>query len=182
MNAHARQNAFWAGLAALMMLYFGWVKTGEGISGNAFYDTSVDVFYWMLKIGGILMLIVSAMCGTGVRAGLLLDVVVSGICGSVMVFCGVYWGVNNGIDMYYLLYAVFGVMFLGSAKSCWVSYHASRPPPPDVGPVVAPPPEPVHPASIHPASLPDDTQAPPPEGYLAALAKEDDDPPRASFE
>ena len=49
-------------------------------------------------------------------------------------------------------------------------------------PYSAPVAEAVHPASVRPAALPKDGEPPPPEGYLAALAKEKDEPPTASFE
>jgi len=198
MRITPQQNASVAGFAALLVLFFGWFQTAVGTS-TPFYNFTVDAFYWILKIGGFFLLAVAGLCLAGRREGLLLDVFVSGIIGAALVLCGAYWAFAGGsVSVYYLIYMVFGAMFLGAAKTCWVSYGAghvhdhavSQPPaPPVAGPnrrpkpvAVAKPVEPaVHPASIRPSSMPADGSAPP-GGYLAALAREKDEPPRAAHE
>jgi hypothetical protein len=195
MNRKAKDNALWIGIVAVLMLYFGWGVGLVGISDNAFYNTTVDIFYWMLKIGGICLLAAAILCFAGLRIGLLLDAVVSAVCGLIMVSCSAYWLIDEGVNLQYVLYVLFGVMFLNAARRSWSSYTATGPGQPDepsggqgwlgVKPLEPPkapaPPEPPHPASIHPQSLPKDGEPPPPDGYLAALADEEDEPPTASF-
>jgi hypothetical protein len=205
MNQQAKDNAVWAGIAALLMLVYGWRYGTVGISDSGFYNTTVAVFNWMLRIGGIGMAGVAIICFAGLRVGLLIDVLVSGICGLIMVACAGYWLLSGGFGFNDLLFLAFGGMFLNAARGCWSAYAASGPAAvggasavggpaagggPSAGrgwlgvkPLQPPkppsPPEPPHPASVRPKTLPEDGQ-PPPEGYLAALAKEDDEPPTAA--
>ncbi|MBN2559665.1 MAG: hypothetical protein JXQ75_01875 [Phycisphaerae bacterium] len=198
MSQDAKDNATWAGIAGLLMLVYGWGMGLAGTSDDDFYNTTVAVFDWMLKIGGLCMVVVAVVCFAGQRTGLLIDVLVSGTCGLIMVLCGIYWLLNDGLYIRYMLYIVFGGMFLKAARDCWLSYFASgavptgdaatngaggrgwlgvkplEPPKPPNPPKAEAP----HPASIRPKSLPKDGE-PPPEGYLAALAKEEDEPPAA---
>ena len=187
MNQHARDNALWAGIAAAMLLFFGWGTSGWLIPADAteFYETTIWVFDWMLKIGGILLAVVAVLCFAGIRLALLCDTFVSGVCGLIMVACPLFWILSDGFGLQYVMYVVFGFMFLNAARGCWVSYRATGGPrrPAPLVPSIAPrAPEPIHPASVHPDSLPADGEPPPPDGYLAALAKEKDEPPKASFE
>ena len=195
MNQHAKNNAMWVGIAALLMLYFGWFAGTVGVSDNEFYNTTVDVFNWMLRIGGICLLIVAILCFARARIGLLFDAVISGIVGLIMTLCAAYWLACGGVVLQYLVYLFFGGLFLNAARGSWIAYAASGPEStvassggrgwfgvkPLEPPQPEPEPEPPHPASIRPKSLPDGDE-PPPDGYLASLAKEDDEPPTASYE
>ena len=148
------------------------------------------------------MAAVAITCFSGLRMALLLDTIVSGACGLIMVACPLYWMIHEGSLSTDLVYLIFGGTFLNAARGCWASYASSsapgvaRPaatvsegPPPDRRswlsiPTLqppAPPPkaEPPHPASIRPKSI-SAGGPPPPEGYLAALAKEDEEPPTAA--
>jgi hypothetical protein len=194
-----------AGISALIMLIVGWAVAAKGISASTFYNTTVDVFFWSLRIGGIAMAIAAALCAADFRIGLLLEAITSAVCGLLMTLIAVYWLIDaGGLDLQYLLYVIFGGGFLTTATSTMRSYQALRAqgghnpaagaertggvfgvpggggqsPPYQRAPV----PEAVHPASVRPASLPKESEPPPPEGYLAALAKEKDEPPTASFE
>ncbi|MCZ6817790.1 MAG: hypothetical protein O7F76_13975 [Planctomycetota bacterium] len=198
MNQHAKQNAVWAGIAALLMLYYGWGTGGWLIPANstAFFEATFNWFDWMLKIGGICMAVVAVLCFLGLRVALLIDVVVSGLCGSILILCPVYWMFIVGPGLQNIVFVIFGGMFVNTARGCWTAYRESGGTvgtatrkqgglfgvEPLAPPVTPPPPEPTHPASIRPDALPKDDEPPPPEGFLAALAKEKDEPPRASFE
>lgn len=205
MPVTARQNALQAGVTALLMLIFGWAYATKGISSSAFYNTTVDVFYWSLRIGGIAMAIAAAFCAAEIRVGLLIEAIVSAVCGMLMALIAVYWMIDaGGFDLQYLLYVIFGGMFISAAASAMRSYrilgmqggHIPAASAERTGGVfgvpggggqrplhkAAPVAEAVHPASVRPASLPKESEPPPPEGYLAALAKEKDEPPTASFE
>ncbi len=206
MPVTARQNAIQAGIAAMLMLFVGWVFAAKGISGNKFYNATVDVFYWSLRIGGILMALVAALCAANLRLGLLFDAIVSGACGVIMALIAIYWLIDaGGVDLQSLIYLIFGGGFVSASLSAMRSYRmagardgpgratedalgvprpvrhgGSETGTPDA--TRATPATMVHPASLRPEALPKEGEPPPPEGYLAALAKEKDDPPTASFE
>lgn len=171
--------------AGALLTIYGWFLSARGISPSDTYNTIVDVFYWTLRVGGPLMLLAGAACFAGLRPGMFIDAAAAGICGVMMlvyalagVFTGVGFGVNN------LLALVFGVLFLSSARRSMEYYLSSRRahanvearPAREARPVF----EAVHPASVRPASLPAEGEPPPAEGYLAALARENEDPPSAA--
>lgn len=202
MNQHAKQNAFSVGIAAMVMMVYGFVVGGFGMAPDLgpFYETTIHVFNWMLKIGGVALAVIALLSLVGWRPALLCDFLISGMCGIIMASCGVYWTVQEkGFDIQNLLILVFGVMFVRSAMVSWSLFESGgstvgagdaptgggwfgRKSPSGQEPQKPAPPEPIHPASIHPSSLPEEGEAPPAEGYLAALSKEDEEPPTASFE
>ncbi len=186
MTDRYRQVATHALAAGLLMSVFGWFFASTGISKSEFYNTMVDVFYWMLRIGGGLMMIVGVCCIVQLRGALLADAMVAGLCGLVMLLysaSGLLSGV--GIHLNHIVVLVLGLMFLGSARQSMVLFAAegaSIVARPGVDRAAAPPVESIHPASVHPRSLPTELEPPPPDGYLAALSKEKDEPPTASYE
>ncbi len=205
MNENAKGNAFWTALVAMLMLYYGWMVGGwvYPATASSTYITALDAFDWMLKIGGGCFLVVAIICLIGLRIGLLLDAIVSLACGLTFITCCAIWIVGDGLNLQNLVYLAFGALFLNAARRTAGSFFATRSCPaaapgavatgstgrrgwfgagvPDAPPS-AKPPEPPHPASIRPKSLPKDGEPPPPDGYLAALSKEDEEPPTASFE
>jgi len=204
MNRHAKENAFPAGIAALVMMLYGFAFGGIGVSPalGPFYETTIQVFNGLLKFGGLALGAVAVMSVAGLRAALLCDFLVSGLCGCLMAACAVYWTVQEkSLSVMNVLILVFGVMFIRAAFVSWSLYWPAgeqdggesvdkaagggwfgrKKPTPD-SQVDAPKADPIHPASIHPSSLPEEGQPPPDEGYLAALSKEDEDPPSASYE
>ena len=194
----AKRNAGYTFLAGAVLLFYGWYQSAEGISENAFYNQTVDVFYWTLKFGGGALILVSGICFMGLRFGLILDAAASVICGVVMVFCGGYWISVDGVNLQYMLFVMFGLIFCRAAMTSLTLYGRSggaagfdgnvagvSTEPASVGKSEAAVPAeaeagPVHPASVHPASLPEEGETPPADGYLAALSKEDEEPPSAS--
>lgn len=171
--------------AGALLTIYGWFLSAKGISSSVAYNAIVDVFYWTLRVGGPLMLLAGAACFAGLRPGILIDAVAAGICGVVMLvyaLAGVFTGVGIGVNN--LLALVFGVLFLSSARRSMEYYLSSRGSPARMGarpaPEARPVAEAVHPASVRPASLPAEGEPPPEEGYLAALAREDDEPPSAA--
>jgi hypothetical protein len=187
------------------MLIIGWAFAAKGVSPSTFYNTTVDIFFWSLRIGGIAMALAAALCAADFRAGLLVEALVSIACGALMVLIGIYWMIDaGGFDLQYLLYLIFGGGFISTAAGAMRNYRAiglqvgQRPPyeaeesssrtdrvfsiPQGGGPSPPYRAEAVHPASVRPSSLPAEGEPAPPEGYLAALAKEKDEPPTASFE
>ena len=202
MNQHAKQNAFSVGIAAMVMIVYSVIHGGfiPDPSLGPFYETTIHAFNWMLRIGGAALAVVAVLSLAGWRGALMCDFLVSGLCGILMAGCGVYWTVQEkGFDIQNILILVFGVMFVRSALVSWSLFVPDeaaagggespkrggwfgRKSTPAQGPQEPAQAEPIHPASIHPSSLPGEGEAPPEEGYLAALSKEDEEPPTASFE
>ncbi len=122
MNQHARQNAFSVGIAAMVMMVYGFAFGGFGMAPDLgpFYENTIHVFNWMLKIGGIVLAVVAVLSLAGWRAALLCDFLVSAMCGIIMAACGVYWTVQEkSFDIQNLLILVFGVLFFRSAQVTW---------------------------------------------------------------
>lgn len=186
MTDRIRAIAGQAVVAGLLMTFYGWFMSGKGISSSTAYNTMVDVFYWMLRVGGPLLLVGAAICYTGMRAGALFDGIVTGVCGLVMIAYGISGlptGVGVGLNN--MLALIFGALFISSARRSLAIYGHSRAesaPTERVAVQIARPVEPVHPASVHPDVMPGVEEPPPPDGYLAALSREKDEPPTASFE
>lgn len=172
MNPHAKKNTLYTAITAILMIWCGWFTVFED-------TTSVTLFVWTLRLGGIGMVAVALLCFMGMNAGLLMDAIISGLCGVIMVLCGLDWLRHDGFKLFDFIIVVFGVMFVRAAWTSWTLVGASAAQEADAKP---PPPEPVHPASLHPDSLPKDGEPSPPNGYLAALADEKQEPPTASYE
>ncbi len=187
------ENALWAGIPAILMIGYGW-GFGDWVippGTDALYKALVHLLDWTLKIGGICLVGVTIVYLSGRRVGLLLEAIVAGICGIVFIVCPLYWTRSDGLGLQYMLFIVFGGLFLNAARGCWVSYRGTAAPAsvggaggPPGAPAVRQPPAaaPPHPASVHPEALPKDGEPAPKEGYLAALSKEKEEPPGASYE
>ena len=185
MSAPARQNAAQSAVTGLIMLLYGiylrindWSKP----DADSLYSLAVEVFKWTLIVGGGAMLVVAAVCFAGKRIGVLLDCLLSGTCGLIMIACaGIWLTRGKGMDLQDIVILIFGVIFIRAAWVSWSIFaEASEPAPETAGP--APEPEPIHPASIHPDVLPQEGEAPPAEGFLAAMSKDKNEPPTASYE
>lgn len=180
-SRYARDNAMYAGFAALLMLYYGFHVGLVGYSDSAIYNTSVSICDWTMKIGGIALAAIAVGGAAGIAEVLAVDAVVSLVIGASFLFCGLIWLLTQG-DWEGLLFIVFGGMFLNAARGCWNSFRGGRQYLP-VAPVQdAGPPRPVHPAAEHPEVLPKADEPPPAEGYLARLAREKRNAPRADHE
>ena len=182
MNKYAKQNAIQSAITAVVMLLYGFYLSATGWSSlvsDDLYILAMEVFKWTLKGGGAAMLVVALLCFAGQPVGLLLDCLVSGACGLIMAACGAIWITRGkGFDLQDIVVLVFGVIFM---RAAWISWTLFAEAPAEVPPP-APEPEPIHPASIHPEVLPKEGDAPPEEGFLAAMSKEKKEPPTASYE
>jgi len=123
MSEHAKRNAAYTVFAGLILLAYGWLHSFQGISDDAFYVTTIHVFNWMLRIGGAALVLVAIVCYLGCHAGLLMDAMISALCGVVMGFCGIYWIVYDGFNLQCALYVLFGLIF---AKAAWASFRSFR--------------------------------------------------------
>lgn len=183
MDNQPRQAASYTAVSGFVMLLYGAYLLNSGFSAaagaSAIYSLAVEVFKWTLLAGGLLLLLAAVICLAGHRNGLLLDAVVSGMSGIILVICAGIWMLKGkGFDIQDAVILIFGVILIREAAASWRSFGATVPAEsPPVIPVV---PESPHPASIHPDTLPIGEE--PPEGYLAALSKEKQEPPSASYE
>lgn len=195
MNEQLRQVGGSAAFSALIMLLVGFWMSLKGVSSNQVYNIAVATTTWAMRIGGIGMVIVAIMCFAGMRIGFLLDAIV-GMGAGMLIFvasaaCIV---LGRGIDIRDIIFCVVGLGAAGAARNSWALYRAA---PVGAGgdsgggwfggkstkraiPDAPKPPEPVHPASVRPSAM--GSENPPPGGYLAALAREDEKPDRAEFE
>jgi hypothetical protein len=170
-TAAIRSNALFAGIAAALMLWYGFANapTPTGLSESAVYDASVYAVRIGMQIGGIGLLAAAAFCTVGLRAGLVLDALVSAVFGAVFLLIGLYWMLVDR-TVTDLILAVFGGVLLSSAVRQWGlwSSTASWSRAPKVSGqsrVEEPPPETL-------PRFPKRADAhEPPEGYLAALGR-----------
>lgn len=121
MSEHAKRNAAYTVFAGLILLAYGWLHSFQGISDDAFHSATLHVFTWTLRIGGAALVLVAVVCYLGGHVGLLLDAIISILCGVAMGFCGVYWIITDGFNLQYALYVLFGLIF---AKASWASFRS----------------------------------------------------------
>ena len=178
-GVNPRANAANTAFAAILMLLYGWYFSGAtGLSKDPTYNAAVDVFPWALRGGGVLMLIAAIVSFMGLRVGLLIDSIATGLSGVALGACALVWLTKSpSIDVQDVVILVFSLILVRAAWIAWQMFSGppARPAPP-------PPPDPIHPASLRPESLPKEGEPPPPDGYLSALAKEKEEPPTASYE
>lgn len=189
MSDSLRSNGPYSLIPAALMLYFGWMVLSPWEQPDSFLQTTGNLLCWTLRLGGIGMGLVALLYFAGLPAARPIETVVSGLSGFLMIVGGGYGVVSSrGGDVQAILYVVFGLMFLREARQAWRMHQAAHAAVTvdstmaAARPVSSPAAEAPHPASIRPAMLADADRNPPPEGYLDALAREDDQPPTASYE
>jgi hypothetical protein len=195
--AVVRRNVWPAAVAAVLMCYFGFNAPWAFAPGaSPFLKASAYLFDYTLQIGGIAMAVLAVWCWLGMITALAVDGVVSLLIGVLFILSGGGMLMYGGVDLNAILIILFGMMFFGSGRHNWRTYrHLARggrvvaevytetfqPPVPPARPV-APAPEPPPGAG---SSVPEDDHAdqpaleeddagamePPPEGFLAAMAK-----------
>lgn len=186
MSQQARRNAGYAAIAGLVLLAYGLVTTPvfhvDEVSGTEegyeLFNASLHVFYAMLRFGGGALILTAGLCFAGIRFGILVSGVITGLCGLIMLACGGYWVSIDGWVLSDILYLLFGFIFVRDAYLTLSLFRMGEPVPAQAATPVYD--EPPHPAGVHPESLPRDGEPPPADGYLAALSKEDEEPPTAS--
>lgn len=124
MSQDARRVAFPALIAGVLMLVIGVWFEREGVSDSDFYNASVGAFNWIMRIGGVAMLIVAAAGWAGWSGAFVADAVSSGLIGLALGLESLIW-LSNGDIPNGVLVLVFCLMFLHSARQSW---RASRVP------------------------------------------------------
>ncbi len=179
MNRHAKDNAGFSLTAGLILLAFGfYFGIGSYIDHGPFYVFLIHLFRWTVRLSGFAFLVIAGISWMGHRVGLLLDAIVSALCGGVMVGCVIGWMFfERGLDLINVVSVLLGLMLLRSGYTNLLVFRESAS---DPGrPRGAFPTIVQQPLNISSTVLPKEGEPPPPEGYLAALAKEKDDPPNS---
>ncbi|MBK8269533.1 MAG: hypothetical protein IPK83_15015 [Planctomycetes bacterium] len=178
MNRHASQNAGMAAFAGLILLVFGiWYlrhPMSPAFKRGEFYEFLFVLFRWTLCIGGVSLLGVAVICMIGKSIGLLLDAIVSGLVGILLLVCAVGWiCYESSVDLTNIVVLLVSLMLLKEGYANFNLWRVTA----EAGLVpraVVPRPE-APPVKIASGILPKEGEPPPPEGYLAALAKEKDE-------
>jgi hypothetical protein len=110
-----RSHALSTGIAAGLLLFFGFFRGLSADTGNVLYDGSVTAFTWSLKIGGITLGAAALGCLSGLRWAMMLDGAASIVLGAVFVGVAAVWTVNGDMDG--VLVGIFSIMFLYAGRS-----------------------------------------------------------------
>jgi len=185
-----RQVAFSALVAGVLMILVGFWMGLQGVSQSEVYNTSVTAFVWLMRVGGISMLLVALLAFVGWERVLALDAVLATVIGAGMALVALLWLANSDL-INGVLILVFGGLFVRSGTQSWQAFRSlgltsSEPVPPQA---------PAEPEADVPTTRPwlrrhkRDTRADEeervrmpepdestPEGFLADLGKSDDRP------
>lgn len=205
--SRVRNSAWGAGLAASLLLFFSYQYPFVDQTGVA--QVGIVILSAALRFGGWAMAGITVWLVIGHRAALLADAIVTALIGAAFVAGAGFWILGGLFGYYSLLYVVFGIIFLGAARTSFENHRAlveqgpgqgipeldepaalspgtssaSGPPAPD--PLPAPPPQDVHPQTAPssdspPAAAPKPDEQPP-EGFLAGFAGDqpEDDPDKS---
>jgi len=120
-----RRNAGPAGVAAACLLLFGFGTGSADQRVTDLFTLGDAVFNYTLRIGGVLMGGAAIWSLTGRVAALLVDALVSAAVGALLVFSGsAMIAGGGGITVNYVLYLVFGGMFLSAGVHSWRDYSS----------------------------------------------------------
>lgn len=156
-----RAERMWAGIAALLLCYYGF------FAGMIPLSAAADVLLYTAKFGGIAMIISVIALQTGKPLALAYDGVASLLIGGALVVSGIMW-LTGGGGFQGFLNIIFGAMFASSGWRNWNGWMRLRP-------AGAPQARPVHqsppPDSSEPARPPSTQRPPPPSDSLAGRIK-----------
>ncbi len=175
-----RQNVVPAAIGAAFLLFFGFLRLTEP-TGTDLFSRANWVFYYTLRFGGLAMGAVAAWSLLGKSITLAVDAVVSVAIGALIVLSGLGMAVDGGPMIQTIINFVCGSMFISSGVRNWRDYRllavtsASIPTPLPT----APSPSQgesrgeghLHPKTIELPRQSGVSNAPPPQGFLASLAK-----------
>lgn len=187
-----RQNVAPAAIGAAFLLYFGFFHFTEP-TGTELFDRASWVFYHTLRVGGLAMAAVAVWSLLGQPTTLAIDAVVTVAIGALLILTGLGMALDGGAMVQTIINVVCGGMFISSGVRNWRDYRlfsatktSNDPaiPPRDLGdfkrcPHASPDvrrkplsPSPGEGRGEGRAQRESTTPiAPPPEGFLASLAK-----------
>ena len=119
-----RQNAGSAALAAALMIGFGFFTDPQHI-GSDLFSVGARLFYFTLRVGGVLLALVAALSLTGRPFVLLIDALLSAAIGVVLVASGGLTLYDGG-GFQSVLALIFGAMFIGAGRRNGLEFQQIR--------------------------------------------------------
>jgi len=187
-----RQNVAPAAVGATFLLYFGFFHLAEP-TGTGLFDRASWVFYHTLRVGGAALAAIAAWSLLGQPITLAIDAVVTVAIGALLILTGLGMAIDGGEILQTIINVVCGGMFTSSGIRNWRDYRLFRATKASVDPVIqsrdlndfdrrprASPDVHRKPPSVIRGEGRDEGRAqresttpiaPPPEGFLALLAK-----------
>jgi len=117
-----RSVAFSALFAGVLMMLVGFWLGLKGVSESSAYNASVTVFNWLMRVGGIVMLMVAAMAYLNWRPILAFDAAASMVIGGLLVLVSLLWIANNDL-IQGVVVLFFGGMFVKSGVQSWYAFR-----------------------------------------------------------
>ena len=123
LRAAARGVAGWTTIAALLLLYFGYVQY-RGIPEDSVAPQRQGwwLFLYGLRIGGILLALSAVACWSGLSPALRIDAIASGATGLALVASGALIYTDNSTQAF--LNVLFGALFAHGGYRSWCEYNA----------------------------------------------------------
>ena len=187
-----RQNVAPAAIGAAFLLFFGFLRLTEP-TGTELFDNASWVFYHTLRLGGLAMAAIAAWSVFGHPITLAIDAVVTVAIGTLFIITGLGMAVDGGAMGQTIINVVCGGMFISTGVRNWKDSRvisATRIPKnpalptrdhgdfdrsPRASPVIRrKPPSPSQGEDRNEGRAQRESTtpiAPPPEGFLASLAK-----------
>jgi hypothetical protein len=172
-----RQTAGSAAFGAALLLFFGFYMLAEPVRDDLF-GRSAWVFFHTLRIGGLLTAAIAAWLWTAHRPALLVDSIVAGIIGIIFILTGTGMLIDGGSITQVIINAFCGVLFIRASLLSAAMYRntssrvLSEASPTVTPPGISPPSPPTPFPPEQPVNQSMQTEStPPPEGYLASLAR-----------
>ncbi len=182
-----RQNIAPAAIGAAFLLYFGFFQLTEP-TGTDLFGRANWVFYYTLRLGGLAMAAIAAWSLRGQPITLAVDAVVTVAIGVLLILSGLGMAVDGGAMVQTIINVVCGGMFISSGVRNWRDYRLLATMSASIPTPIPTAPSPsqregggegkLHRKTIvlqrEKIGLPRESGvpiAPPPEGFLASLAK-----------
>jgi hypothetical protein len=116
-----RSMALWAGIGAVLLLYFGYSST-FGTFDTLTLQVGTAILEYTFKIGGWGLALATVGLAIGQRAALAYDALVTALIG-VCFLAGGGSGLVGGAGSFSVLYILFGVIFVSAGRHSWLEYR-----------------------------------------------------------
>jgi len=168
-----RQNVAPAAIGALLLLYFGFLHLAEP-TGTDVFGRASWVFYHTLRLGGLAMGVVALWCVLGQSVALVVDAVITVLIGVLLILTGLAMAVDGGDMIQTIINVVCGGMFISSGVRNWRDYRFLGATLASTRTKIPAPPFPLPKEGRGEGQRQRESMTPvvpPPEGFLASLAK-----------
>ncbi len=117
-----RQNVVSTAIGAAFLLFFGFFQLTEP-TGTDLFSRANWVFYYTLRLGGLAMAAVAAWSLLGQFITLAVDAVVTVAIGALLILTGLGMAVDGGAMVQTIINVVCGGMFISSGVRNWKDYR-----------------------------------------------------------